>query len=148
MRGLEDLWRSRRPPEALDIDAMLAPPTAAAAGQGAGAAAAANGAAAADAGPLTVGGSAAKALGLSDAHAAWDARQCAALFVRCVRAYLEERPGELGAAVVSGGWGGGGGSLAALLAAIRALRCTLDCALSLTPALSPPAPNLQLLKTV
>lgn len=81
---MSDLWRSRRPPEPLDLDALL----------GASPAAASNGTAAASS------GSACKALGLADAHAVWSAQQNAALFVRAVQAFVDERPDELGSAQV------------------------------------------------
>lgn len=71
---MEDLWRSRRPPEALDLDALLAP-------AGADGGAVANGGANPGA-AAAAGGSACKALGLADAHAVWSVRQSAALFLR------------------------------------------------------------------
>ena len=89
---MEDLWKSRRPPEALDLDALLAP-----AGNDS-AAAAANGAPAVDASTGT--GSVCKALGLSDSHAVWDVRQNAQLFLKAVELFLDERPHELGSAQV------------------------------------------------
>ena len=83
---MEDLWHSRRPPEPLDLDALLAEDANGSAGGG-GAAAAAS-------------GSACKALGLGDVHAVWDVRQNARLFLAAVQAFLDERADELGAAQV------------------------------------------------
>lgn len=90
---MADLWHTRRPPTPLDLDALLAEAGAAGAAEGAAEGAAANGCGAG-------GGSAARALGLGDAHAVWPLAQQARLFLAAVQAYHDERPGELGAAQV------------------------------------------------
>lgn len=96
---MEDLWHSRRPPEPLDLDSLLA----ADANGGSGSAAPA------------AEGSACKALGLTDAHAVWDVQQNARVFLSAVQAFLDERADELGAAQV-----GAGCSIGALLSSMRA----------------------------
>ncbi|PRW61037.1 SUMO-activating enzyme subunit 2 [Chlorella sorokiniana] len=82
LRRMEDLWHSRRPPEPLNLDALLALE----ANGGSGSAAPA------------AKGSACKALGLTDAHAVWDVQQNARVFLVAVQAFLDERADELGAA--------------------------------------------------
>lgn len=91
---MEDLWHSRRPPEPLDLDALLAGDADA---NGSGSGGGGNGS---GGGSAAVKGSACKALGLADAHAVWDVRQNAQLFLAAVQAYLDERADELGAAQV------------------------------------------------
>ena len=81
---MEDLWHSRRPPEALDLDALLLHE--------------ANGSSGSAEPPTK--GSACKALGLSDAHIVWDVRQNARVFLAAVQAFLDERADELGTAQV------------------------------------------------
>jgi hypothetical protein len=88
---MEVLWRSRRPPQPMDLDALLAPAQQQAASGGADGAVAAAAAA----------GGACKALGLADAHAVWDVQQNAALFLRAVELFLELRQDELGSLQVS-----------------------------------------------
>lgn len=83
---MEDLWHSRQPPEPLDLDALLG----------------SNGDAAPAASAAAAGGSACKALGLTDTHAVWDVPQNARLFLAAVQAFLDQRPDELGAAQVCG----------------------------------------------
>lgn len=87
---MEDLWRSRPPPQPLDLDAMLPPQALEQAADGGGGG---------GAGP---GGSACKALGLADAHAVWTVPQNAALFLRAVQLFLDERGEEVGTAQVGG----------------------------------------------
>lgn len=81
---MEDLWHSRRPPEPLDLDALLPPQPNGDSGSAAPAAK----------------GSACKALGLTDAHEVWDVGQNARVFLAAVQAFLDERADELGAAQV------------------------------------------------
>ena len=88
---MEVLWRSRRPPQPMGLDALLAPAQQQATnGDADGAAAAA-----------AATGGACKALGLADAHAVWDVQQNAALFLRAVELFLEQRQDELGSLQVS-----------------------------------------------
>jgi ubiquitin-like 1-activating enzyme E1 B len=89
--SMEVLWRSRRPPQPMGLDALLAPAQQQATnGDADGAAAAA-----------AATGGACKALGLADAHAVWDVQQNAALFLRAVELFLEQRQDELGSLQVS-----------------------------------------------
>lgn len=106
---MEHLWRSRPPPQPLDLDALLAP-----AGATDGAiAATTDGAAAGGKGDSAVGadaaggGSVAKGLGLADAHAVWGLPQQAQLFLAATQAFLDGRADEVGSAQVRGvGWEG------------------------------------------
>lgn len=93
---MADLWHSRSPPQALDLDALLAEGADGGAGGGQGASGSGG----------TLGGSAARALGLADTHAVWPLAQQARLFLVAVQAYQDERGEELGAAQVGGlcGW--------------------------------------------
>lgn len=88
LRRMEDLWHSRRPPEALNLDALLPHE--------------ANGSSGSAEPPAK--GSACKSLGLTDAHAVWDVRQNACVFLAAVQAFLDERADELGTAQVGSAW--------------------------------------------
>lgn len=87
---MEDLWRSRRPPQALDLDALRMP----AYGDGG------DQPAAIEAGVPATASSACKELGLSDAHSVWNDQQNAAVFLRAVALFLDGRSHELGSAQV------------------------------------------------
>lgn len=88
LRNMEDLWRSRRPPQALDLDALRMP----AYGDGG------DQPAAIEAGVPATASSACKELGLSDAHSVWNDQQNAAVFLRAVALFLDGRSHELGSA--------------------------------------------------
>jgi hypothetical protein len=81
LRGLEDLWQNRRPPEPLDLDA-LAPASPACM-------------------PSCSGASACRPLRLTDDHVVWDAQQNAAVFLAAVQLFLDKRADELGAVQVT-----------------------------------------------
>lgn len=127
VRCVEDLWRSRPPPQPLDLKQILpagadgssaagsdaAVPSGAEAAAADGAVAAAGGEAAQAAngvgasGSRDGGGSACTPLGLRDTHAVWDLEQSARVFLEAVRQYHELRGEELGTAQVMDGARGG-----------------------------------------
>ncbi|KAL4856575.1 SUMO-activating enzyme subunit 2 [Chlorella vulgaris] len=88
LRDMEDLWRSRRPPQALELHALRMPAYADAANQPA----------AREAAVTATASSACKELGLLDAHTVWNEQQNAAVFLRAVELFLDGRSHELGSA--------------------------------------------------
>lgn len=97
LAATEGMWEGRRPPAALDLDALLP-----------------GGGAAVPEAARAAPGTACKALGLEDQHAVWDAAQNAAVFLEATRRFLEQRTEELGAVSVRGVYFCFGGGLAAV----------------------------------
>ena len=88
---MEELWRNRRPPVPLDLDALL---VGAHVGDG-------HAGALASAQRAPTSATAGRTLGLSDPHTVWDVHQSAAVFLLAVQLFVEGRPDGLGAAQVA-----------------------------------------------
>lgn len=83
---MEDLWKSRQPPQPLQLDALLPVPTSGCYHRVEGA----------DQMPRA---SASTVLGFSDPHARLSVKDLAALFIVAITRYLDHRPSEVGSAV-------------------------------------------------